>query len=171
MEKELKQYLEAGQIVNTHGLHGEVRVMPWANAPEFLIGIPRFFIDGRAYSVESCRGQKSCLLLKLAGVDDVDAASALRGKTIFLDRWDVSLDEHTFFIQDLIGLRALDQNGKDFGELREVIQLPKHDVYVIRGNDGGEYQIPAVKEFVKRIDMEERTIEVVLIEGMRNDAD
>ncbi|MDO4845489.1 MAG: 16S rRNA processing protein RimM, partial [Oscillospiraceae bacterium] len=64
-----------------------------------------------------------------------------------------------------------DQNGKDFGELREVIQLPKHDVYVIRGNDGGEYQIPAVKEFVKRIDMEERTIEVVLIEGMRNDAD
>ena len=171
MERELKRYLEAGQIVNTHGLHGEMRVLPWTDSPRFLIGIPRFFIDGKEYPVENCREQNTCVLLKLRGVDDVDAARALRGKTIFLERWDVSLDERTFFIQDLIGLRAVDQNGKDFGELTEVIQLPKHDVYVIRGDDGGEYQIPAVKEFVKTVDMEEGTIKVVLIEGMRSDAD
>ena len=170
MEKELKQYLETGQIVNTHGLRGEMRVLPWADSPEFLLGLPRFFIDGKEYPVESCRVQKTCVLLKLKGVDDVDAARALRGKTLFLDRGDVQLGKETYFIQDLIGLRVLDQNGAEIGRITEVIQLPKHDVYVVQGADG-EYQIPAVKEFIKKTDVEAGTVEAVLIEGMRSDAD
>ena len=170
MEKERKQYLETGQIVNTHGLRGEMRVLPWADSPEFLLGLPRFFIDGKEFPVESCRVQKTCVLLKLKGVDDVDAARALRGKTIFLDRADVQLSKETYFIQDLIGLRVLDQNGAEIGSITEVIQLPKHDVYVVRGEDG-EYQIPAVKEFIKKTDMEAGTVDAVLIEGMRSDAD
>ena len=170
MEKELKQYLETGQIVNTHGLRGEMRVLPWADSPKALTGLSRFFIDGKEYPVESCREQKTCVLLKLRGVDDVDAARALRGKTLFLAREDVRLDAKTFFIQDLIGLRVLDQNGAEIGKITEVIELPKHAVFVIRGAEG-EYQIPFVKEFVKKVDVETGTVEAVLIEGMRSDAD
>ena len=73
------------------------------------------------------------------------------------------------FVQDLIGMRVIDQNGAEIGKITEVIELPKHDVYVVSG-DAGEYQIPAVKEFVKKTDLETDTVEVVVIEGMRSDA-
>ena len=169
MEKERKRYLEAGQIVNTHGLRGEMRVLPWADGPEFLTGFSVLYIDEKPHRVESCRVQKTCVLLKLEGTDDVDAARALRGKTVCIDRNDASLPEGSVFVQDLIGMRVIDQNGTEIGKITEVIELPKHDVYVV-GGEAGEYQIPAVKEFVKKTDLETDTVEVVVIEGMRSDA-
>ncbi|MBR2080857.1 MAG: 16S rRNA processing protein RimM [Oscillospiraceae bacterium] len=169
MEKERKRYLEAGEIVNTHGLRGEMRVLPWADGPEFLTGFSVFYIDGKPHRAESCRVQKTCVLLKLEGTDDVDAARALRGKTVCIDREDARLPEGSVFVQDLIGLRVIDQNGTEIGEITEVIQLPKHDVYVVRGA-AGEYQIPAVKEFIKKTDTDAGTVDVVLIEGMLSDA-
>ncbi len=166
----MQQLLDAGELVSTHGVQGELKLLPWTDSPEFLLDFDRLSIDGRWYAVERSRVQKTCVLLKLRGVDDVDAARALRGKTVFLDRADVKLDKETYFIQDLIGLRVIDQNGAEIGTITEVIQLPKHDVYVVRGADG-EYQIPAVKEFIKKTDVEAGTVEAVLIEGMRSDAD
>ena len=163
------EFLEAGEIVNTHGLRGEMRVMPWADGPEFLTGFSVFYIDEKPHRVESCRVQKTCVLLKLAGTDDVDAAHALRGKVIYIDREDANLPEGSVFVQDLIGMRVIDQNGAEIGKITEVIQLPKHDVYVARGAEG-EYQIPAVKEFLKKTDLDAGTVEVVVIEGMRTDA-
>lgn len=166
----MKRYLEAGQIVNTHGLRGEVRVLPWADSPEFLLDFSTFYVDEKPMRAESCRVQKTCVLIQFDGVDDVDAARALCGKTLYIDREDAALPAGSVFVQDLIGLRVLDQNGAEVGAITEVIQLPKHDVYVVRGS-GGEYQIPAVKEFVKKTDLAAGTMDVVLIEGMRSDAD
>ena len=82
------EFLEAGQIVSVHGIRGEVKVLPWAGGPEFLAAFSRVRVGGTEYAVEKCRVQKTCDLLKLKGVDTIEAAQALRGKTVEVYRAD-----------------------------------------------------------------------------------
>lgn len=160
--------LPTGQIVNTHGLKGYVKVMPWADDPSDLLDLDRFFIDGTEYEVEYAAQQKTMVLLKLAGVDDVDAAASLRGKELCLCRDDIELEEGVVFIADLIGLPVL-ADGVEIGKITEVLTPPGNDVYVVRGEH--EYLIPAVKEFIEELDPAAGHIKVRLIEGMQTDAD
>ena len=85
--------LPTGQIVNTHGLRGHVKVMPWADDPADLLDFDRFFLDGREYAVQSSSLQKSMVLLKLEGVDSIEDASRLRGKELCISRDDVELED------------------------------------------------------------------------------
>lgn len=163
-----QQYLEAGQIVSTHGIRGEVKVLPWADGPEFLTLFDRVYLKGAEYTVESARLQKTCVLLKLQGVDTVEAAQALRNTVVQVNRDDVELEEGTYFIADLVGLRVLSGDG-EIGTIAEVLTLPGNDVYVVRGEH--EYMIPAVKEFLLETNLEEGYVKVRLIEGMQTDAD
>ena len=163
-----KDLLTTGQIVNTHGLRGHVKVMPWADDPSDLLDFDRFFIDGREYEVEHSSQQKSMVLLKLKGVDSIDDAAKLRNKEIAIAREDVELEEGVVFIADLIGLPVL-ADGVEIGEITEVLTLPGNDVYVVKGER--EYMIPAVKEYVEPLDLSEGCVKVRLIEGMQTDAD
>ena len=165
----MDRFLPAGEIVNTHGIRGEVRVLPWADSPDFLLGFKNLYIDGEKMPVQSSRVQKTCVLVKFKGVDTVEAAALLRGKTVQIARKDVKLDKGTFFVADLVGLSARDQDGRIIGTVAEVLSMPKNDVYIVRGE--GEYMIPAVKEYVKSIDVEKGEMEVFVIEGMKSDAD
>ena len=158
-----QQYLEAGQIVSAHGLRGEVKVYPWADSPAFLTGLPRVSLGGQAYGVEHGRVQKSCALLKLQGVDTVEEAQRLRGKTVLVNREDVPLAPGTYFIADLIGLRVL-AGDEEIGVVREVLTMPGNDAYVIQGQ--AEHMIPAVQEFILETNPEAGYIRVKLIEGM-----
>lgn len=165
----MPELLETGQIVNTHGVRGEVKILPWADAPEFLLEFDEFYIDGKAYEVEFSRVHKTCVLAKLAGIDDVNQAQLLREKVVSIDRSDVELEEDTFFIADLIGLRVL--NGDtEIGKIAEVLTPPASDVYVVRGGEH-EYMIPVVREFVEEINPAEGFVRVHLLEGMQTDAD
>ena len=157
-----KQYMETGEIVSTHGIRGEVKVYPWADYPEFLLEFDEFRIGGKDYKVENSRVQKNCVLLKLKGVDTVEDAMALRGKVVEFDRTDVELEEG-WFIADLIGLRVL-ENGKEIGILKDVLQYPGNDVWIVKGEK--EYMIPSVADFVKEVHIEEGYAVVELIEGM-----
>ena len=85
-------YIEAGEIVTTHGVRGEVKVLPWLDSPEDLCDFDRVRIDGKEYEMESCRVQKTCNLVKLRGVDTMEAAQLLRGKTVQLYREDIDPD-------------------------------------------------------------------------------
>ena len=87
-----KPFLEAGQIVSTHGIRGEVKVMPWADDPEFLLDFDTVYLNGAPVRVQSSRVQKTCVLMKLAGVDDLDAAARLRGQTVCIRREDAQLE-------------------------------------------------------------------------------
>jgi len=165
----MNQFLPTGEIVNTHGIRGEVRVLPWADCPEFLTEFDVFYVDGKPMEVELSRVQKTCVLVKFRGVDTVEAASRLRGKVVEICREDVELEKGTFFVADLEGLTVRDQNGNTLGKVTEVLSMPGNDVYVVKG--GKEYMIPAVKEYVKNIDIEAGVMDVVLIEGMQTDAD
>ena len=160
-------YLPTGQIVNTHGLKGYVKIQPWADDPADLLDFDRFFIDGREYEVEQASLQKSMVLLKLAGVDTIDEAAKLRNKELLIAREDVELEEGVVFIADLIGLTVL-ADGVEIGKITEVLTPPGNDVYVVKGER--EYLIPAVKEFVKELNPEAGFVRVHLIEGMESDA-
>ena len=164
-----KQFLQAGQIVSTHGVQGEVKILPWADAPEFLLDFDTFYLNGKPYEVVSSRVHKTCVLAKLRGVDTPEAAILLRGQTVSIDRSGVKLPEGTVFIADLIGCRVLnDDTGEELGTLRDVLTLPSSDVYVI-GGAGKQYMIPAVKEFIRLIDVETGVVRVHLIEGFATD--
>lgn len=160
--------LPTGQIVNTHGLHGHVKVMPWADDPEDLLDLNRFFIDGQEYEVQSASLQKNMILLKLRGVDTIEDAAKLRQKELYMAREDVELEDGVMYIADLVGLPVL-ADGVEIGKLTEVMTLPGNDVYVVKGEK--EYLIPAVKEYVEPLRPEDGCVKVHLIEGMQTDAD
>ena len=156
-------YLEAGKIVNTHGVRGEVRIVPWADSAEFLRRFRTFYIDGTAYKVLRSRVHKSQLIAALEGVEDVNAAMALKNRVISIDRADAKLPEGRYFVQDLIGLAVRSDDGAELGQLSEVLDLPQGQVYVVKGER--EILIPDVPEFILNIDPE-TGITVHLIEGM-----
>ena len=158
------QFVEAGEIVTTHGVRGEVKVLCWLDSPELLCEFDRCCIGGKEYKMESVRVQKTCNLVKLAGVEDMDAAQALRGKKLELYREDI--DDEVIFAAELIGMDVF-CDEECIGKVAEVLDYPGNMVYVVRGMH--EYMIPAVSAFVQKIDMEKNVMFVRLIEGMRCD--
>lgn len=158
------QYIEAGQIVTTHGVRGEVKVLCWLDDPEMLCEFNRCRIDGREYTMEQVRVQKTCNLVKLQGIDTMEAAQTMRGKTMELFREDI--DDEVIFAAELIGVEVY-ADGKMIGKIRDVLDYPGNSVYVVKGEH--EYMIPAVKAFVLSTDVGGNRMEVKLIEGMRSD--
>ena len=159
--------LESGEIVNTHGIRGEVKINPWCDSPDFLLDFDKFYIDGKAVLVNSARVHKNCVLASLKGVNDINAAMALRGKVISVNKDDVELEEAQYFIRDLIGLEVFDTESESVvGKIADVLNLPANDAYVVRDGDE-EYMIPVVKEFVLGVDLDAKRVTVKLIPGMR----
>ena len=158
------QFIEAGEIVTTHGIKGEVKVLCWLDDPEMLCEFDRCRIDGKEVEIEQCRVQKTCNLVKLSGIDTMEAAQAMRGKIIELYREDI--DDEVIFAAELIGMEVF-CTGELIGKIKEVLDYPGNSVYVIKGTR--EYMIPAVKEFILSTDMEKNEMQVKLIEGMRSD--
>ena len=164
----MQQLLDAGEFVSTHGVQGELKLLPWTDSPDFLLDFRRLQIDGRWYDVERSRVQKTCVLFKLRDVDTVENAARLIKKTAKIDREDAPLPAGTHYIADLIGLRVL-CGGEDIGRITDVLSMPGNDVYVVRGKHS--YMIPVVRQFVDEPDFEAGAVSVRLIEGMQTDAD
>lgn len=159
------KFLEAGQIINTHGVRGEIKIRPWADSPGFLAGFERLYINGAPIKLLSARVHKGCVIASLDGVADFDSAAKLINEIVFIDRDDARLEEGRHFIADLIGLRAIDSGtGGDLGTVTDVLTLPSSDVYVIKGPR--EILVPAVPEFVSEVNTERGFITLRLIEGM-----
>lgn len=165
----LKQYLEAGKLVNTHGVRGELCMEPWADSPGALLSIEHLWFDeGKTDAgLLAMRPHKGRLLLTLQGIDTVEKADALRGRILYLHREELHLEPDAWFLQDLIGLAAVDGNtGKQYGILREVLPTGANDVYRIVDEQGREYLFPAVPHMIKRIAPEEGVLELLPIPGI-----
>ncbi len=158
------QFVKAGEIVTTHGVRGEVKVFCWLDDPEMLCEFDRCHISGKEYTMTEVRVQKNCNLVKLQGIDTMDAAQAMRGKVIELYREDI--DEEVIFADELIGMEVF-ADGDCIGKITEVLDYPGNAVYVVKGQH--EYMIPAVKSFILMTDVDANRMEVRLIEGMRSD--
>ena len=157
-------FIEAGEIVTTHGVRGEVKVLPWLDAPEDLCEFERCRISGKEYTIEGCRVQKTCNLVKLSGINSMEDAQAMRGKIIELYREDI--DDEVIFAAELIDVEVYCE-GETIGKITDVLDYPGNSVYVVKG--AHEYMIPAVKQFILSTDVDSNRMDVQLIEGMRTD--
>ena len=159
-------YIEAGEIVTTHGVRGEVKVLSWLDSPEMLCEFDRCRIEAREYVMDAVRVQKTCNLVKLRGVDTMEDAQKLRGKTMELYREDIS--DELIFASELVDVEVY-ADGACIGKIKEVLDYPGNSVYVVQGER--EYLIPAVKEFILSTDLERNQMQVKLLKGMASDED
>ena len=167
MEK--KQYLECGKIINTHGVRGAVKLESWCNSPEELAALSRVFIkrgeNMDCLTVTRASVFKQFVIAEIEEICDVDTAMALKNTVLYAAREDFDLEEGDYFIADLIGLPVIDaESGKLYGTLADVVNRGASDIYVVNTPDG-ERMMPAVDEFVKRVDID-NGIYISPIEGM-----
>ena len=163
-----KEYLEAGKIVTTHGIRGEVKIMPYTDTPELLAEFDRLFIGKNKDElyIERSRVFKSMVIAKIEGVDTPEAAEKLRNKLLYMHRDDLELDDDTYFIQDLIGLEVRDaDSGKVYGVIADVMQTGANDVYVVKGEDRG-YLVPAIADVVITTDVENGAMTIRPLDGL-----
>ncbi len=158
------QFIDAGEIVTTHGVRGEMKLLPWTDGPDFLLDFKRVRIDGRDYAIQDCKIQKTCNLIKLQGIDTMEAAQAMKGKTVQIYRDEAP--EGLIFADELKKMEVYCED-KMIGLITDVLDYPGNSVYVVKGER--EYMIPAVKAFILNTDMEANRMDVKLLEGMATD--
>ena len=164
-----QERINVGTIVNAHGIRGEVKLNPVGFDPAFLAEFDRFCIGGKETEVLSSRVHKSVLLLTLPGVEDMDAALALKGKTVAIYADDVALPEGEYFDVELEGCAVLDDaTGEEIGKLTRVLHYPAHKVYEVKGDR--EYLIPAVPGvFIASVDIDAGVVRVHMMKGLAVD--
>ncbi len=163
------EFIKIGRIVNAHGIRGEVRVQPRDGDAAFLTGFSTFYLDGRPVQPTACHVHKSLVLMKLPGVDDMNAALTLKDRDLFIRRCDAHLPDGEYFDDELLGMEVFDDaTGELLGELVTVTPYPAHKLYTVRGKR--EYLIPAVRgPFIASVDMEENRMTVHVWEGLASD--
>lgn len=170
----LCEYLEIGKIVNTHGIKGEVKVIPLTDNLDRFYGLDWVYVDKQdkleKYYIEGVRPYKGLIMIKFKEITDMQKAEELKGLYIKVDRKNaVKLPEDSFFICDLIGCQVYDDNLGSLGEIKNVLETGSNDVFVVNGGKYGEVLIPALKSVVKEVSLEEGRVKVILPEGLVDD--
>ena len=150
-----------GQIVNTQGLKGEVRVYPYTDDINRFDDLEYFYLDkglNNKYEVERVRYKGNMVIMKIKGIDSIELAQKLKTKNMYIGRdQGKELEEDEFFVADLIGLDVFTVDGEKVGVVKDVLQHAINDVYVVN-NGEKEYLIPSIEKFVPTIDLEENKI-------------
>lgn len=166
------EFITVGAVVNAHGIRGEVKVNPAGFDPAFIASFRTLYIGGRETKVAAARVHKSTVLLTLPGVDTMDDALALKGRTVAIRRTDARLPKGQFFDEELEGCAVVDDaTGQEIGRLDKVLSYPAHKVYQVRGG-AHEYLIPAVPDvFIVSADPDAEVIRVRMMKGLATDED
>lgn len=167
----MKEYLKIGQIINTHGVKGEVKIYPLTddiNRFKKLKFIFRKVNDEYVkIDVEGVKFVKQFPILKLSNIDTMNDAEKLKNEYLYINRENaVKLPEDTYFIADLIGICVFSDDNKYIGKITSVFPTGSNDVYEIISDDGKKYYIPAIKDVIKLIDINERKMIINVIEGL-----
>ncbi len=167
----MEDLFQVGVISNTHGVRGEVKVFPTTDDAKRFRKLKTVLLqDGRQLrelKIESVRFFKQFVILKFVGINDMDAALLLKGKSLLVNRQDaVRLSKDEYFIADLIGLDVFDEAEKQLGVVTDVLQTGANDVYAVRMTDGRELLLPAIKECILKIDMENHRMCVHVMDGL-----
>ena len=169
----MKEYLEAGKIINKRGLGGELKIESYCDTPEVFCDFEKIYLDANGKDerkIQSVKLYKDWVYIKIDGVSTAEDADRLRNRLIYANRNDICIDEDSIFIDDIIGLDVIDaDNGTVYGKLEEVFNRGASDIYrVVNGSK--EYLIPAVDEIVIEIDIE-KGVFIRPIPGLIDDAE
>ncbi len=163
----MENLLEIGQIVNTHGLRGDVKVMPWCDDPAIYHELEYVLIDNSEFVIEKSSIHKNMVLLKLEGINDINEAELYRGKTLYVPREELGeLPEGTYYICDLLGCHVETDDGKKLGCITDIIKTGSNDVYVVEDELKKQVLIPVIDEVIKSVNIEEKLIVITPLKGM-----
>ncbi len=167
----MKKKLEVGQIVNTFGIKGFVKVYPYVNNVTRFNNLKYVYAkskkEEKKLEIEEVKYQKNMVLLKFKGVETVEEAEKLRNNYLEIDRSDaIPLEEGEFFIADLIGLKVFLDTGEELGILEDIYNTGSKDIYVVKDKLGKSYLLPYIDEVIKKIDLDNSKIIVHIIEGL-----
>lgn len=168
----MQEYFEIGKIVNTHGVKGELKVVPLTDDIYRYDELEWVYVrvggKQKKYDIESVRYHKNNVLLKLKGVDDMSSAELIKGCFVEIPReFAIELPCDSYFISDLIGCNVIvDDSEKNLGSVVDVIETGSNDVYVVRDTNGKQVLLPAIKEVVLDVDIKKGIIRVKLMDGL-----
>ena len=166
------EFLEAGEIVGTHGVRGEVRVRVECDSSEQFATLKTIYLDATGSKAVrmKARAHKTVALAKLDGVDTVEAAAALRGTVLYLNRRDLRLEKGRYFICDLIGAQVVDDDTNEvYGICTDVSHTGSNDVYHLKTPAGKEVLIPAIPAVVRKVDIDNNSIRIFPMLGLFDD--
>ena len=168
--------LMVGRVIRSHGIRGELKVLPESDNPERLLDLPQVFIGEQesattAFPVAAARFQQTkkglAVLMTLEGISTRDDADALRKQVVYALQNDLPpLESGEYFLHEIIGSKVETDSGKEVGELKEIMELPAHDIYIVKRQGLPDVMIPAVPEFIEKVDVDEKLIVIRPIEGL-----
>ena len=166
----MESLLEVGQIVNTYGIKGFVKVNPLVDNNNQFKSFEKLYIQDKnnlkELQVEEVKFSKNQVLLKFKGIETIEQAETLRNYYLQAKREDIKLEKGAYFIVDLIGLEVCTEEGELLGTLKEVLQPGANDVYVVENKEKQEILLPVIPDVVKQVDIEGKKIIVKLLEGL-----
>lgn len=167
----MEKLLQVGVISSTHGVRGEVKVFPTTDDVRRFKKLKEVILDtGREQlhlEVESVKFFKQFAILKFKGIDNINDIEKYKGKSLLVDRKHaVKLQKDEYFIADMIGLAVLTEDGEKFGELKDVLETGANDVYIIDSLQYGEVLVPAIKQCILDVNIEEGYMRIHLLEGL-----
>ncbi len=168
----MQQYFEVGQIVNTFGIKGFIKIKPFTDEVSRFEELKEIYVEQKnkelkEVKIEKISYQKELVLLKLKGIDDLTQAEKLKGLYLKISRKNAKkLPKGTYFIADLIGMNVYSDEGKLLGKLDDVYSTGANDVYVVKNENGIQVLLPATQEVIKQIDLDNEKIIVHMLEGL-----
>ena len=167
----MTKYLEIGQIVNTFGIKGMVKVKPFSENLKRFDELKKVYIENKKvrkeYEIEEVKYHKDMVLIKFKGVDNPEEAELLRTSYLVVDRkTQEPLEEGTYYVVDMLGLEVYTDEGELLGNLEDIFNTGSNDIYVVKNELGKQILLPAIADVIKNIDMENKKIIVHLIPGL-----
>lgn len=167
-----QEYFEIGQIVNTFGIKGQVKVTPFTDDIHRFDELKKVILEKnkkvQEREIEKVTYHKNMVLIKFKGIEDINMAETLRNSYLKIKREDAKeLPEDTYYIADLLGLAVYTEDGEYLGKVDDIYSTKANDVYVVKDEEGKQILLPGTKEVIQKVDLEKETITVHLLEGLR----
>ena len=167
----MEEYLELGQIVNSYGIKGFLKVVPYTDDNTRFNDLETIYIEKsnklQEYVIEEVKYSKNLVLLKLKGIDTIEQAEKFRNCYLKINRTDdIELEEDTYFLVDLIRIEVFTESGENLGNIIDVFPTGSNDVYVVKNEEGKQILLPAIKDVIKSVDIKNKKMVVNLIEGL-----
>lgn len=167
----MEERLQVGVISSTHGVRGEVKVFPTTDDPKRYKKLKKVYLDtGREFlplEIQGVKFFKQFVIVKFKGIDNINDIEMYKGKSLLVDRKDaVPLKQNEYFIADMVGIEVYTEDGEKFGVLKDVMETGANDVYIIDSINHGEVLVPAIKQCILGVNIEENRMDIHLMDGL-----